>query len=254
VLTHADSAAEAREVNEAHQVADFNTLEDLIAHARDELGATHILHVDEEIHIYFPRQDGTYEKAEVWQKDGYWHAQGPGARTIVKRPPSNAKPIGAKTRRAAGPKVKDYEAVDNRGRHIAGPFKHYGDAKDAAGTAGHVKYIRKQHEIGEARRKGGGYTSNQRAENALIDDIFLDGHWIGYTAGPFRRASKGKDFYTWSLRSVSPDEHPPFGMSGASGEAKTRQAALKAVIQADKNRIAKHSGGNARRSAHSPRT
>lgn len=85
---------ETNEARETHHVADFNTLDDLIAHARDELGATHVLFVDEEVHLYFPRQEGTYEKAEIWQKDGYWHAQGPGARTIVQKPPSNAQPIG----------------------------------------------------------------------------------------------------------------------------------------------------------------
>ena len=76
------------------RVADFNTLDDLIAHARDELGATHVLFVDEEIHLYFPRRDGTFEKAEIWQKDGYWHAQGPGARAIVQKVPTGAQPIG----------------------------------------------------------------------------------------------------------------------------------------------------------------
>lgn len=82
------------EVRETHHVADFNTLDDLIAHARDELGATHVLFVDEEIHLYFPRRDGTFEKAEIWQKDGYWHAQGPGARAIVQEVPTGAQPIG----------------------------------------------------------------------------------------------------------------------------------------------------------------
>jgi len=77
---------------QGHHVADFNTLDDLISHARQE-GATHVLHVDDEVHLYFLRRDGQYEKAEVWQKDGYWHTQGPGSRTIVRRPPSNAKPI-----------------------------------------------------------------------------------------------------------------------------------------------------------------
>jgi len=37
--------------------------------------------------------------------------------------------------------VRDYEAVDNHDRHIAGPFKSYGDARAAAGTAGVVKFI-----------------------------------------------------------------------------------------------------------------
>jgi len=37
--------------------------------------------------------------------------------------------------------VRDYEAVDNHDRHIAGPFKSYGDARQAAGTAGVVKFV-----------------------------------------------------------------------------------------------------------------
>jgi hypothetical protein len=73
---------------------------DLLEHAAQELGATHVLFVDEEIHVYFPRRDGTYEKAEVWQKDGYWHAQGPGARTIVQKPPSNAQSIAKRIHRS----------------------------------------------------------------------------------------------------------------------------------------------------------
>jgi hypothetical protein len=76
-----------------HRVADFNTLDDLVAHARQE-GATHVLRIDDEVHLYFKRRDGQYEKSEVWQKDGYWHTQGPGSRVIVRRPPENAKPIG----------------------------------------------------------------------------------------------------------------------------------------------------------------
>jgi hypothetical protein len=214
-------------------VADFNTLDDLTAHAKNELGATHMIHIDDEIHIYFPRRDGTYEKAEVWQKDGYWHAQGPSARAIVQRLPAGAKPIaGHAGRRAAeapqtagatefkhllfgtrfkfvdparegnvgfgretwtyvktghntyrnplspqGRKyehrisngnalvipehdagheasesysVRDYEAVDNRGRRIAGPSKSYSDMKRAAGTAGVVKFVRPG--ASEARR------------------------------------------------------------------------------------------------------
>lgn len=86
-----------------HVVADFNTLDDLAEHAARELGATHILYVDDEIHIYFPRQDGLFEKAEVWQKDGYWHAQGPGSRVVVRKLPVGAKPIGSGREREEGP-------------------------------------------------------------------------------------------------------------------------------------------------------
>jgi len=125
-------------LSEQHRVADFNTLDDLIAHARQE-GATHVLHVDDEVHLYFLRRDGQYEKAEVWQKDGYWHTQGPGSRTIVRRPPSNAQAIGGRS--TGAPRhhsVRDYAAVDNHGRVVAGPFKHYSDAKPEADRVGGV--------------------------------------------------------------------------------------------------------------------
>jgi hypothetical protein len=273
-----------------HVVADFNTLDDLIAHAARELGATHVLFVDDEIHLYFRRPDGAYEKAEVRQKDNYWHAQGPGSRVVVQRLPAGAKPIsGAVRRRAAeaprhgapvdqsaadelvlfienesdlspdGPRgqgrdvllnalrkwkkgtydpklavklfgylvesgakryakefgdgerawstmfppatrqeaarqleesfrnsakqgeydridvrpgsasrgitraVRDYIAVDRRGKTIAGPFKTYGPAKDAAGTAGTVQYVRAG--VGEVQEAhGGGRTSKQLIE------------------------------------------------------------------------------------------
>lgn len=77
----------------SHRVADFNTLDDLLAHARQE-GATHYLQIDDETHIYFQRRDGAYEKAEAWQKDGYWHTQAPGSRAVVRKPPPGAKAIG----------------------------------------------------------------------------------------------------------------------------------------------------------------
>lgn len=40
-----------------------------------------------------------------------------------------------------GTRVRDYIAVDNRGRKIAGPFKSYSDAKHAAGPAGHTEFV-----------------------------------------------------------------------------------------------------------------
>ena len=198
------------------RVADFDSLDDLIAHAGSELGATHAVIAGPETKIYFPRGgQHPYEEARVWRKGGYWHAEGPGARTGVRRLPAEARPIeGGKGQRAAeapqqhmyvweislmvtsperpslrhqvqyrvqalsndkagaieqakklaardkytvvevvgvsrGHKinvretntVRDYEAIDNRNRRIAGPFKSYSDAKQAAGTAGHVEFV-----------------------------------------------------------------------------------------------------------------
>jgi hypothetical protein len=177
---------------EEHRVADFNTLEDLTSHARDELGATHVLHIDDEIHIYFPRQDGTFEKAEIWQKDGYWHAQGPGSRAIVQRLPTGAKPIAEAGRRAAEARptarVRDYIAIDNRGRTIAGPFKSFGDAKDAAGGGGAVKFVPSSREAGETRifqAKRGGTKADPRAVAFFFEHA-------GYGYGPGETPEQGR--------------------------------------------------------------
>lgn len=130
-----------------HHVADFNTLDDLIRHARDELGATHVEpeHDTYGTRLYFPRKDGQYEVANTWQKAGYWHATGPGSREIVRHLPRGAQAIAGRTgRQAPGRRrgeVRDYEAIDRRDRVIAGPFKSYGDAKDAAGSAGAVRFV-----------------------------------------------------------------------------------------------------------------
>jgi len=147
------------QVSEAtRMVADFDTLDDLIAHARDELGATHVVVAGPETRLYFPRGGQyLYEEARVWRKGGYWHAEGPGSRRGVARLPDEAQEIGGHSRRAAEPRVgemrapskprrprvvRDYEAIDSHGRRIAGPFKSYSDAKHAAGTAGVVQYVR----------------------------------------------------------------------------------------------------------------
>jgi hypothetical protein len=74
-------------------VADFSTLPDLIKHAKSDLGATHVSGHGSETRVYFPRGDGQYEEASVWQKGNYWHAEGPGARQLVRKPPAGAKPI-----------------------------------------------------------------------------------------------------------------------------------------------------------------
>lgn len=93
-----------------HRVADFNTLDDLVAHARGE-GATHYIQIDDETHLYFQRKDGSYEKSEVWQKDGYWHTQGPGSRVIVRRPPSGARAIGGGSRIVEASRERLYHVV-----------------------------------------------------------------------------------------------------------------------------------------------
>lgn len=95
-------------VREPRVVADFNTLEDLIEHARTELGATHVTLAGPDTRIYFPRGGQyPYEEARVWRKGGYWHAEGPGARQGTSLP-RGARPIGARGQWAA-----------ERGRRVA---------------------------------------------------------------------------------------------------------------------------------------
>jgi hypothetical protein len=77
----------------SRRVADFSTLPDLIKHAKSDLGATHVSGSGSDTRIYFPRGDGQYEEATVWQKGNYWHATGPGARMVVRKLPREAKPI-----------------------------------------------------------------------------------------------------------------------------------------------------------------
>ena len=87
-------------MREPHVVRDFNTLDDLIRHARDELGATHVEyeHDTQGTRLFFPRKDGQYEVANTWQKAGYWHATGPGSREIVRHLPRGAQPLKERRR------------------------------------------------------------------------------------------------------------------------------------------------------------
>jgi hypothetical protein len=100
-------------VGEPRFVADFNTLDDLVQHAATDLGATHVAGDGAHTRIYFPRGGlYPYEEAKVWRKGGYWHAEGPHARTGVSGLPSNAKPIG----RAQGRRAAEYAQEARRGR------------------------------------------------------------------------------------------------------------------------------------------
>lgn len=85
-----------------HRVADFNTIEDLVQHAADQLGATHAVIAGPETRIYFPRGgQWPYEEARVWRKGGYWHAEGPHARRGVTHLPRDTQPLGRPQRRRA---------------------------------------------------------------------------------------------------------------------------------------------------------
>jgi len=104
---------------ESHRVADFTSLDDLIAHAHHELGATHVVVAGAHTQIFF-RRGGQYpyEAAKVWRKGGYWHAEGPGARTGVKTLPKDAQPIEVEGggRRAAEPSTARPRVSSSRKR------------------------------------------------------------------------------------------------------------------------------------------
>jgi hypothetical protein len=166
----------SRTTRASHRVADFNTLDDLIAHARDELGATHVdpEHDTYNARIFFPRKDGQYEVANTWKKAGYWHATGPGSREIIRYLPPGTQVIGGRR----GHAVRDYEAIDRRDRVIAGPFKSYGDAKDAAGPAGAVRFVpsrgkpSKATEARAPRARGAEAAGAAYAQEQLESDYF----------------------------------------------------------------------------------
>ena len=143
-----------------HQVvADFNTLPDLVRHAQGE-GATHVLvSRASKTKIYFPRSDGQYDEVIAWRERGYWHTQRRGQGEIVGGigdMPARAEPIETYLARSGRQaelqaEVRDYIAVDNRGRRIpgGGPFKDYGEAKRHAEKAGgYVEFT-----MGEAGRR-----------------------------------------------------------------------------------------------------
>jgi hypothetical protein len=93
--------AREKTMNRTHrQVADFNTLPDLLRHAQGE-GATHVLdpsplgwtsRLTGKVKLYFPR-GRQYEEAVLWREHGYWHAPAPADREVVDRLPRNAETI-----------------------------------------------------------------------------------------------------------------------------------------------------------------
>lgn len=109
----------------APRVADFNTLDDLISHAKRELGATHVSYPEpgtmQGISIYFPRKDGQYERANTWEKAGYWHAQGPGNREIIRHLPHNAQCVVP--REALVGRSKRTAETTHAGRRAAEPHR-----------------------------------------------------------------------------------------------------------------------------------
>lgn len=87
-----------KEIVDEHRVADFNSIPELIEHAKGE-GASAILVAGQQVTLYFPRRDGRYDAATIWNQNGYWHAPSKSARTIVTRLPAGAESIGSHTQR-----------------------------------------------------------------------------------------------------------------------------------------------------------
>jgi len=103
---------------ETHMVADFNSLDDLIKHARDVDGATHVFKHENPEHtrLYFPRNDGEYESAKVWYQNGYWHAQAPSDRSVIGKLPRFVEPISTQHARVAEAKRTRSRSAHHRPR------------------------------------------------------------------------------------------------------------------------------------------
>lgn len=179
-----------------HRVADFNDLSDLIEHAVTVDGATHVSGHGAGTRLYFPSTDGKYkyEVASVWQKGGYWHAQGPSARTLTQHLPRDARYIPGDTE-APRRHVRDYEAIDSRDRVIAGPFKTYGDAKDAAGGAGVVRFVpAKGHQAppraNETGRRESLSTKTEAAGEQYAYDQISSDHFTDWVSDQIAEASR----------------------------------------------------------------
>lgn len=186
-----------------HTVRDFNSIEDLIKHAKDQDGATHVIAFGSGATLYFPFQTAgsrvtQYEEARAWRERGYWHLPAEGARKTISQLPDGAQPIDAYLsrsggRRAAEPRsvreshvVRDYIAVDSRGRPIAGPSSDYGAMrKEADRAGGYVKFAsgdqhhaarESTHDTSRRRKYGKGkrLSFTQAAVSELADELAVD--------------------------------------------------------------------------------
>lgn len=126
--------SERRRPPRQHAVRDFNTLPEVIEHAKKE-GATHVVAFGSAATLYFPRRGGGYEEARLYRERGYWHAPAESARRAVDRLPREAQAIdaylanqhgrrAAEVRGARAPLVRGkFYVVDSiTGEVVAGPF------------------------------------------------------------------------------------------------------------------------------------
>lgn len=91
---------ERRRMPRQHAVRDFNTLPEIIEHAKKHDGATHVLTFGSGATLYFPFETAggrvkQYEEARLWRERGYWHAPAAGGRKVIDRLPNEAQPIDA---------------------------------------------------------------------------------------------------------------------------------------------------------------
>lgn len=181
---------ERRRVGPRRTVADFNTRQDLIEHER-AVGATHVLAIGSGVTLFYPTRGRQYEENRAWKERGYWHGRAPSDRVVVDRLPAGAEPIESFLSRAGGRRaaaesrqVRDYIAVDNRGKRIAGPSKDYDAMKrDADRAGGYVQFSMGVSETARTRGAHGGRRwrsqspGAQYAENQLNSDHFRDWMW-----------------------------------------------------------------------------
>jgi hypothetical protein len=148
-------------------VRDFDSVDALVEHARDQDGATHVSPMQSKATPvvlyyptgrYWPSGEPQYEAGRVWKKEGYWHTVAPGKRTALTGGlPSGSTTIDAYLSRgggrAPGHAVRDYVPVDNRGRPLS--TKDYEEAKRRAERAGgYVKFDTGRPQAMEAFGRG----------------------------------------------------------------------------------------------------
>lgn len=203
-------------------VADFNTLEDLVQHAADQLGATHAVIDGAHTKLYFPRSGGLYpyEEASVWRKADYWHAQGPHARVGVSHLPRGAQPIGRAAHQghraaeltyqpheASGFRVQKFYLVDRvTGATMGGPFDTHREAAGAKRSMrfGSDLYIW-QAKQAHPHARGRAAESPRRWEDVPYEELLsmaYSHHW-----SPERQAAQAELERRRSAKQEPPERH-----------------------------------------------
>jgi hypothetical protein len=214
---------------------DFASPKEAITHAQSAWGATHVdFHGTRNRPTVYGTKDGARWKKTLFKEKGKFHwpdkfAKGPkrlhGAIELT--------PVAMPTPRAAPVSVTPL-----RGK-IVPPTAAPPD--------------RREGYVSEAREEDRRYTTKQSQQEALRDDVFFEGEWIGQVQGPYKRSFRAggrADFYEWKMPGASHQGAPPFGHAARFGEARTRRAAISALIRAHKQR----GGHGAREARENPAT